>query len=186
MEKSAVGNRAARRIIDIFGNKLMKTWDSNNAEFKNAIHLIHNRIRNRNIFEKLYDSLSARTKDVRSLRAGAAERLGIMDRVNDIQRQQRGILNASEDLIPAATRTASQNAGGSFKFLGMPAKAIKTNAEPWWGISELVEQELPAATKEWSNIPKYLRNAYEAGHTVTPPSGYNMRKIAPGISKSVL
>ena len=48
---------------------------------------------------------------------------------------------------------------------------------PWWGAVEVPNHNVVASTKEFRNLPKYLRNAYDAGHSVNPASGYNMKNI---------
>ena len=48
---------------------------------------------------------------------------------------------------------------------------------PWWGTVEVPNHNLVANTKEFQNLPKYLRKAYDAGHSVNPASGYNMKDI---------
>lgn len=48
---------------------------------------------------------------------------------------------------------------------------------PWWGMIEVPNPNLVENTREFQNLPKYLRNAYNAGHSVNPASGYNMKNI---------
>lgn len=48
---------------------------------------------------------------------------------------------------------------------------------PWWGAVEVPNPNMVADSKKFMNLPKYLRNAYNAGHSVNPASGYKMKDI---------
>lgn len=48
---------------------------------------------------------------------------------------------------------------------------------PWWGAIEVPNPNLVANAKEFQNLPKYLRKAYDAGHSVNPSGEYNMKSI---------
>lgn len=188
MEKSAVGNKAIRRILGILRNDYDKLWTAERAKYRNYIHDIHDRIRNRNVLEKMDDFLAGANKDMPSLRFRAAARLGTLDDVRKSQRFQNYLLDTYPYLDYTAEKMVRRPISGQgFRFTGMPHDVGPRKPDtPWWGIGELIERPFPTNLgKAWDNLPKYLRNAYPAGHTVVPPSKYNMEQMAPGFKKTI-
>lgn len=49
-----------------------------------------------------------------------------------------------------------------------------------WRIESIPRVNTAAGTKEYQNLPKYIRNAYEAGHYVNPDPAWGMKEMTRG------
>lgn len=99
-------------------------------------------------------------------RADVAQALKGVDTFNERQRTAFSLLNDKK-------KTAIQKRPTRLKTLEVGERPDL----PWWGVEEVANPNLVAGTRDFLNLPKNIRNAYDAGHRVVPASGYNLKDI---------
>ena len=172
MDKQSVANKAIRTVTSMAARKYGPyVRDAlNQADFTERI--LNYAARKRGFWKTIADDI--RHPNAVGVKPFFPELSATIDKHNaravDLSGKQQAMVDRVKRLVPRDQ---------TVKFLG--PKLFPATPKPGMRAWEINYQPVEMyRSREWMNTPKYLRNAYEAGHTVVPPNARQFRSIAPG------